>query len=315
MHIHSYFYPPAILRVQRVLEYSVGSAKTKRRELYISLAELVRVLEHTKIEEVVSQSFSYRLCVPAASKLMADSSADPLTSLRLSIASNNPPIATTSSTPTDTANAVENLATATYLQFSGPEAHIFSLDIPTRFISSDQPVDLRSIYFAWQKKDVAIPDYIAATQELNEELGGRSRVQNLVFVERLDLITWLEGASEESEYIKVSDADSAARSAQVASGAAGGVSTVPSGVTGARTGRPVDPRLQEIYNGERRMGDRNSVLRGIKPTVSRFFNFMIYPIVDKPSVRISPTYANLPKSSLPARALHLHLPVQVLQLQ
>ncbi len=38
--------------------------------------------------------------------------------------------------------------------------------------------------------------------------------------------------------------------------------------TRVRGGRTVDPRLREIYNLERRMGDRNTVLRGIKPTVS-----------------------------------------------
>lgn len=110
-------------------------------------------------------------------------------------------------------------------------------------------------------------------------------MQNLVFVERLDLITWLEGASDESEYIKplegaaaaaASAVDQAQASANIASGAAGGVSAVPSGAPGAtapsggaqqgKTAKVVDPRLQEIYNGERKMGDRNSVLRGIKPT-------------------------------------------------
>lgn len=203
-------------------------------------------------------------------------SSDPLISLRRSIASNHPPIPTSSPNPTQPSNVIENLAVASHLQFADPEHVSFPLDTPTRFISSEKPVDLRSIYFAWQKKDVAIPDYIASAQQLNEELsgadGGRSKVQNLVFVERLDLITWLEGASEESEYIKALEFDVAAvRSAQVASGAAGGISTVPSSTAGARAGKTIDPRLQEIYNGERRMGDRNSVLRGIKPTVSPFF--------------------------------------------
>ena len=194
---------------------------------------------------------------------------DPLLRLRQSIAANEAPITTLSSDPTS--DPTDDLAIATHLQFSNPQQS-YPLDTPTRFISSDKAVDLRSIWFAWQKKDVAIPDYIASAQELNEELAGKdsaSKVQNLVFVERLDLITWLEGASEESEYIKGLESDaSATRSAQVASGAAGGVSTIPSGGAGARGGRTVDPRLQEIYNGERRMGDRNSVLRGIKPTVS-----------------------------------------------
>lgn len=164
------------------------------------------------------------------------------------------------------------------MQFNTSNHESFPLSTPTRFVSSEKdntPIDLRSIYFAWQKKDVAIPEYIASAQQLNEELeaegGAGGKVQNLVFVERLDLITWLEGASDESEYIKPLESEAAAAaaagSAQVSSGAAGGIATVPSAAAGGRPGRVIDPRLAEIYNGERRMGDRNSVLRGIKPTV------------------------------------------------
>lgn len=204
---------------------------------------------------------------------MASSPRDPLTSLRRSIALNNPPTPTTSPDATNLESATDNLGVATHLHFTNPEPHTFSLDTPTRFISSDSPVDLRSIYFAWQQKDATIPVYIASAQKLSDELGSTDRasneIQNLVFSERLDLITWLEGASDESEYIKGLESDSsAAKSAQVASGTLGGVSTVPSGAAGARSGKHVDPRLQEIYNLERRMGDRNSILRGIKPTVS-----------------------------------------------
>lgn len=230
-----------------------------------------------------------------------DPSADPLISLRRSIASDNPPTATSSADATDASSATENLALATHLHFDAPDHQIFSLDTPTRFISSDKPVDLRSIYFAWLKKDVAIPDYIASTQELNEQLAGKSRVQNLVFVERLDLITWLEGASDESEYIKVSEADAAAKSAQVASGAAGGVSTVPSSGAGVRPGKPVDPRLQEIYNGERRIGDRNSVLRGIKPTVS--------PLAREQSLFSKPTNSQSHVGLLPRPQIRRDLPL------
>ena len=134
-------------------------------------------------------------------------------------------------------------------------------------------MNLRSIYFAWIKKDAAIPEYNALAQALSVELasedGAGGEIRNLAFVERLDLITWLEGASEDSEYIQplASDVSSAAASAQVASGIAGGIAPVASG-PGATQGKALDPRLAEIYNGERRMGDRNSVLRGIKPTVS-----------------------------------------------
>ena len=197
---------------------------------------------------------------------------DPLSSLRHAIASNDPPVPTSSASESNI-ERIDDLALATHLHFTTPETHFIPLDTPTRFISSNNPVDLRSIFFAWQKKDVNIPDYIASAQALSDELaakeGGEGRkVQNLVFVERLDLITWLEGASDESEYIKPIEGDNlaAAKSAQVASGQVGGVSTVPSGAA-TRGGKPIDPRLQEIYNLERRMGDRNSVLRGIKPTV------------------------------------------------
>jgi len=200
---------------------------------------------------------------------------DPLISLRSAIAANHPPTPTASPDGSSPDSATDNLAIATHLHFTAPESHTIPFDTPTRFLSSDKSVDLRSIYFAWQNKDSNIPDYIAKAQALNDGLGGAdgagaaSKVQNLVFVERLDLITWLEGASDESEYIKILESDgTAAKTAQLASGAAGGVSTVPSGAAGARAGKQIDPRLQEIYNLERKMGDRNSVLRGIKPTVS-----------------------------------------------
>lgn len=203
---------------------------------------------------------------------------DPLSSLRLAIADNSPPIPTTSQDQAKSDGATDNLARAQYLHFTEPNDHSFPLTTPTRFILAEKAVDLRSLYFAWQKKDVGIPEYIASTQQLNEELaatdGAGAKVQNLVFAERLDLITWLEGASDDSDFIKPLASDSsAAKSAQLASGATGGVSTVPSGAAGGRGGKQVDPRLQEIYNLERRMGDRNSILRGIKPTVRHFACF------------------------------------------
>ncbi|KAI9746188.1 MAG: accessory factor associated with RNA polymerase II [Claussenomyces sp. TS43310] len=194
---------------------------------------------------------------------------DPLFLLRQSIASESPILPTTSEDASSASSIDLSLATATYLHFSSPTQTSIALSTPTRFISSDKAVDLRSIYFAWLKREVAIPEYNASALSLNAELSTNGnaggQVQNLAFVERLDLITWLEGASEESEYIKplASDTSSAVASAQVASGATGGIVPVPSGVAGR--GRTIDPRLAEIYNGERKMGDRNSILRGIKP--------------------------------------------------
>lgn len=199
---------------------------------------------------------------------------DPLLLLRQSIAADSPAIPTTSEDASTPTSEDVSLAIATHLRFSSPFQFSIALDTPTRFVSSNQPVDLRSIYFAWLNREVAIPEYNAAALALNAELtsdGGKGgKVQNLAFVERLDLFTWLEGASEESEYIKPlpSDASSVVASAQMTSGTVGGIAPTSSGVVG-RQAKSIDPRLAEIYNGERRMGDRNSILRGIKPTVGQ----------------------------------------------
>ncbi|KAI9368267.1 RNA pol II accessory factor, Cdc73 family-domain-containing protein [Aspergillus egyptiacus] len=211
---------------------------------------------------------------------------DPLLALRRAIAAGSLPTPTISSDlSTDT--ATEDLAKATHLYFQHPLPQTIPLNAPTRFVSSssESPVDLRGIFFAYQKKDVAIPEYITSVQELNEALKQRERgegvpeekAQNLTFVERLDLITWLEGASDESEYIKPLEGAAGVASTEAqaqASGTTGpgaAASAAPSAApaAGAAPGRPVkviDARLQEIYNGERKMGDRNSVLRGIKQT-------------------------------------------------
>jgi len=209
--------------------------------------------------------------------MAADTAAnDVLLCLRQSIAAGKAPMSTTTADPTSAADAQTNLAIATHLQFNHIGHQVFPLDTATRFESSGKPVNLRSVYFAWQRKDDAITDYISATQRLNEELGGSGgaggSVQNLVFAEKLDLITWLDGQSEESEHMKPLAIDAAAAgqangAASVAAGTAGGVATVPSGALGATLGKKIDPRLRDIYSGERRMGDRNTVLRGIKPTV------------------------------------------------
>lgn len=191
---------------------------------------------------------------------MAAAEQDPLLLLRQSVTSKRPAIPSSSpDTPTEV-----SLSKATHLHFPNAQSVSIALDTPTRFISSDQPVDLRSIYFAWLNKDVAIPEYNASATRLNEELGGLGKVQNLAFVERLDLFTWLEGASEESEHIRP-----LAGEGRDAAGAASAVDSkaAPSAAVG-RSGRgTLDPRLAVIYSGERKMGDRNTVLRGSKLVV------------------------------------------------
>lgn len=195
---------------------------------------------------------------------MAPITEDPLLLLRQSIAENSPITPTTSSDATSVPAPV-SLSEATHLHF-GRAGHggpvVIALDTPTRFVSNGREVALRSVYFAWLNREVAIPLYNASASRLNEELAGRAAVQNLAFVERLDLITWLEGAADEGEYIKPLPSAAGGDAAAGASAAVAGA-----GVAGAGRGA-LDPRLQAIYNGERKMGDHNSILRGIKPTAS-----------------------------------------------
>lgn len=202
---------------------------------------------------------------------------DPLLLLRQSIASGRTFVPSTSSDPAAPVNENTALSQATHLQFPSSDAVgvALPLDAPTRFSTADdRAVDLRSIYFAWLNRELAIPEYNAAATTLNGELSGGAKVQNLGFIERLDLITWLEGASEESEYIKplAGDQDAAAVAAAAAAAAGPGATSKTGAAAAAGQGRSgkgtMDPRLANVYSGERRMGDRNTVLRGIKPTVS-----------------------------------------------
>jgi parafibromin len=195
---------------------------------------------------------------------MASGEQDPLLLLRQSIASGSAIIPTTSPEAT---GQEASLAQATHLHFTHPAEISIPIDAPTRFVSNDSPVDLRSIYFAWLNREVAIPEYNASATKLNDELAGAATVHKFAFVERLDLITWLEGASEESEYIQALAGEPENAVVAAASAAALKGSAAPASGA-ARAGRgAMDPRLAQIYNGERRMGDRNTVLRGIKPTV------------------------------------------------
>jgi parafibromin len=218
------------------------------------------------------------------------STQDPLVLLRQSITAGKPFVPSTSSDPSAPVDDSTPLSKATHLQFPADDGTgvALPLDAPTRFnTAADRAVDLRSIYFAWLNRELAIPEYNAAATTLNGELGDGAKVQNLGFIERLDLITWLEGASDDSEYIKpiAGDADATAVAATAAASGAAAVGAASktgaaSAATQARSGKgTMDPRLASIYSGERRMGDRNTVLRGIKPTVSLLSRSSLWPYI------------------------------------
>ncbi|EUC36573.1 hypothetical protein COCCADRAFT_34095 [Bipolaris zeicola 26-R-13] len=196
--------------------------------------------------------------------------ADALYNLRLSIKANAIPILTTSATPTP-ADTVTDLAQATHISFnfdSGQHRN-FSLNTPTRFAPDGKPVDLRSCYFAWLNKDASVTDYFAAVQTLNEELpsGAGGSVQNLTFAQKIELIAWLSGETESSDSIAAVDGGALSAAAGDAAAIAGGKGVPVDGGKGIKVGSAggmMDARLLQIYDGERKMGDHNSVLRGTK---------------------------------------------------
>ncbi|KAH8709949.1 RNA pol II accessory factor, Cdc73 family-domain-containing protein [Phaeosphaeriaceae sp. PMI808] len=192
---------------------------------------------------------------------------DPLYNLRLSITANTLPILTTSADPTP-ADTVTDLALATHISFNTDDAHrTFALTSPTRFAPENKPIDLRSCYFAWLNKDAPVTDYFAAVQTLNEDLpsGAGGSAQNLPFAQKIELIAWLSGETESSDSIAPIDSSAASAAAGDAAAIAGGKG-VPTDRDMKRTGggKMVDARLLQIYDGERRMGDHNTVLRGTK---------------------------------------------------
>lgn len=193
---------------------------------------------------------------------------DPLFNLRLSITKSTSPILSTSEDAAS--SATDQVSQATHITFNNDSNHsTFSLTSPTRFAPNNTPIDLRSIYYAWLNKDASLPDYISAVQRLNEDLpsGAGGSVVNLSFAQKIELIAWLNGETDISESITPLEGagvtGDAKESAAVVSGKTGGVA-----LDKGEGGMKVDERLMVIYDGERKMGDHNSVLRGSKPVVS-----------------------------------------------
>ncbi|CZT19496.1 related to DNA-directed RNA polymerase II accessory protein [Ramularia collo-cygni] len=211
-----------------------------------------------------------------------ESAPDPLLLLRQTIANKSLPIPTTSADPSSQAQTNVSLAQASFLLFNsdsatdGPQHTAISLTQPTRFQSAagdGKALDLRSVFLCWLHKDSSVQEYINATTQLNGELqqtGKNEVVTSLVFLERLDLNTWLTGevGEHESEYIKGANNNAEARrdaddAAQLAQGGQD-VEMRDADVADSVKRREEEQRLRDIYAAERKMGDHNTVLRGIK---------------------------------------------------
>ncbi|KAI1124412.1 RNA pol II accessory factor, Cdc73 family-domain-containing protein [Nemania abortiva] len=231
---------------------------------------------------------------------MAPADQDPLLLLRQSITSSSAIRPTAS--PEDSAPEV-SLSQATHLTFTSPTHISLPIDTPTRYVLDDgTPVDLRSIYFHWITREYLIPDQNALISQLNEDLGSRGQIHKFAWARKFNLITWLEGGSEEDENIKpLAGGEDGSASATAAALAAKGTAAPATGSTQARSGKgTLDSRLTSIYNSERKMGDRNSVLRGIKPTdFSHVRKFAALFMTKKP---LHPSSSNI--ASNPAIASH-----------
>ena len=209
--------------------------------------------------------------------------ADALYNLRLSIKASATPILTTSAEPTP-ADTVADLSVATHVSFNtdSGDHRVFALNTPTRFAPDGKAVDLRSCYFAWLNKDASVTDYFAAVQTINEELpsGAGGSVQNLTFAQKIELIAWLSGETESSDSIAAVDGGALSAAAGDAAAIAGGKGVPVDGGKGIKVGSGsgmMDARLLQIYDGERKMGDHNTVLRGSKNVV----RICIFPLCDK----------------------------------
>jgi parafibromin len=197
---------------------------------------------------------------------------DPLGLLRDAIAAKTLPILTTSSETTPEPEEAEFLE-ATHLYFATPIPRCVPLDSETRFKNGpDAHHNLRTVYYAYLCKEDTPQEYISKAVDMQTKLPeGRVLVQ-LPFVEKVTLLSWLEGGTDDGE--NVTPLDTAVDAVAATGAALGAVPTVSGTGVGVQQqsagGRPtkiIDARLQVIYNGERKMGDRNTILRGIKPTV------------------------------------------------
>jgi parafibromin len=124
------------------------------------------------------------------------STADPLLLLRHSLTARQTPTLHSSSDASSPPLPNDSLAQATHLRF--PLAKLtLGLDTPTRFQrKTPEPLtfSLREIFFAWLLQAESTADYIAKCQELG--------INNLTFLEKADLSTWLEGG-DSSDYIGI----------------------------------------------------------------------------------------------------------------
>lgn len=139
-------------------------------------------------------------------------------------------------------NTTDDIVGASKLALSDGEQ--LSLDEKTDFQVEDTPITLRTVYNCWIHKDSSAAEYLADCQAKG--------LTNISFLQRTDLINWLSGQSESSQFISVAGKDHEKSESAV--------------VKEKEEDTIKDPVLQEALAHERVLLDHNSCLRGTKPT-------------------------------------------------
>ncbi|CCH40475.1 Cell division control protein [Wickerhamomyces ciferrii] len=135
---------------------------------------------------------------------------------------------------------IKDINEATHLSLQNQKIKL-DLNQETKFKIDDKPIDLRAVAYSWLNKDLSAADLLTDSQVKN--------IQTLTFLQRSDLINWLSGESNESEFIQndntnlEKDQDSSQTNSTIND----------------------DPQLIKILNNERHLINHNTALRGSKP--------------------------------------------------
>lgn len=147
------------------------------------------------------------------------------------------------------------------LSSDGSTQDSFPLNEETEIEIDGSLVQLRIIVHCWMNKDSSAADYLADCQ--NKQL------TNVSFLQRTDLINWLSGNTESSQYLKApgQKGETSDKVDIENKTLAGELSTVKSTTSASleNDSEVSDPVVVETMKHERILVDHNSALRGAKP--------------------------------------------------
>lgn len=134
-----------------------------------------------------------------------------------------------------------------------------SLDELTEFELEGQKVPLRAIIQCWLHRDSSAADYLADCQA--------KQLINISFLQRTDLLNWLSGQSESSQYVDVAvDAGDQVSGSELKKDSR--LENPPDGEEQVSNGHgaatQTDPELLKILSHEKPLLDHNTSLRGNK---------------------------------------------------